>query len=387
MKIEKIIERGVRLLSKKKVLPLHEPTLDSTDKNYLNNCIDSNFVSTKGFFSRKFEKNLSNFCGAKYAVATTSGTAALEIALRSIGLKKDDEVLLPSLTFVASANSIALLGARPNFIDVSIKTLCVCEKKLEAYLNKIGRFNSKKQLINKKTNKIIKAIMPVHIYGDMASMPIILKIAKKFNLKVIEDASEALGVFYKKKHAGTFGNLGIISFNGNKVITTGGGGVIITNNKFLAKKCRFYASVCKKIHPWDFFHSQIGKNYLMPSLNAALGCSQLKKIKFLIKIKKKINEIYSKYFSDHEEQLFFKKHQTEIKSNYWLNTLILKKCTLNQRNRILNYLNKKGIQARPIWRLMHQLPMYKNCQRDNLKNSIAMQSKVILLPSSPKLIY
>lgn len=385
MKIEIIIENVIKKFSKK-FLPLHEPTLDFEDKKILAKCIDSNFVSTVGIFVKKFEKKLSSICGAKYIIPTSSGTAALEVALRSLGVKKNHEILLPSLTFVASANSISSLGAIPHFIDVSLSSVCICEKKLENYLIKIGRFNKKKQLINKKTKNIIKAIMPVHVYGDMANMPSIMKIAKKFNLKVIEDSSEALGVFLKKKHAGTFGNVGVLSFNGNKIITTGGGGAILTDNKFLAKKSRYYASVCKKPHKWDFQHLERGNNYLMPSLNAALGCSQLKKIKLLIKKKKKINKLYLNYFSKYKKFLVLKKTSTSIKSNYWLNALILNSSTIKQRDKILNYLNDKGIQVRPVWKLMHQLPMYKNCPKDNLDNSINLQSRIILIPSSPSMV-
>lgn len=385
MKIAKDIYRRIYLSIKKKKAKLHEPIFDKNDINILKRCINSGFVSSVGNFVTKFEKKIVKLTKSKYVVAVVNGTSALEIALKVSGVRMGDEVLVPSITFVATANAVSLVNAVPHFVDSDLENLGICLKSLESHLKKISRFNSNNELVNKYTGRRIKAIIPVHVFGNIIDMDKLNFISKRYKLTVIEDAAEALGSYYKSKHAGTIGALGIISFNGNKLITTGGGGAILTNKKKMAIKAKHLSTTSKIDHPWNFYHDSVGWNYRMPNLNAALGCTQINKINRIISLKKKLAEIYQQNFNNCKDFSMISVSK-DSKSNHWLNILRLTKESINHRNKILRYLIKRGYECRPVWEPLHCLPMYKNNPRARLVNTTKIKKTIITIPSGPKLI-
>ena len=361
----------------KKNIALHEPKFIGNEKKYLNNCIDTTFVSSVGKFVGKFEKKIAKYTGAKYAVATTNGTSALHISLILAGVEREDEVITQPLNFIASCNAISYCNAKPIFIDVDRDTMGLSPKALELFLQKNAIIKNKK-CINKKTKKMIKACVPMHSYGHPCRIDEIKKILKKYHIFLIEDAAESLGSFYKNKHTGTFGNLGIISFNGNKIVTAGGGGCIITNDKILAKKAKHLTTTAKIPHKWEFKHDEIGYNYRMPNLNAALLIAQLENLSLFLRNKRELAKKYQAFFKDSE--LIFFNEPKNTKSNYWLNSIILKNKTI--RDQFLKLTNSNGIMTRPPWILINKLPMFKNAQCDNLKNSKWLSERVVNIPSS-----
>ena len=373
--IEKTINKGPHYL--------HEPLFVGNEIKYIKDTIKKNFVSTSGEYVIKFENKIKNYTKAKYAIAVINGTQALYVALKALGVKKDQEILVPALTFVGTVNAISYTGAEPHFVDSNIKDLGIDCKKLEIYLNKIGKIKNNK-CINRKTGKIISGIMPVHIFGHPGDIENIIRLSRKFKLKIIEDAAEALGSFYKKKHLGTFGDVGCISFNGNKIITTGGGGAIVTNQKKLAEKIKHLVSTAKVPHKWEYIHDDIGYNFKMPSLNAALGLAQIEKINFFLKAKRKLFKKYFNSFNKIEGANIFREN-VNSKSNYWLQTLILEKKYKNLKNKLLNYCYKKKIYLRPVWKLISSLKPYKKKQKMNLSGAKAIEDQVINLPSSQSL--
>jgi perosamine synthetase len=362
----------------KKLIPLHEPKFIGNEKKYLNQCIDTTFVSSVGKFVDKFEKKIAKYTGAKYAIATTNGTSALHVSLMLAGVEQDDEVIIQPLNFVASCNAISYCKAQPVFIDVDLDTMGLSPLALKSFLENNTTVKNKK-CINKKTNKIIRACVPMHSYGHPCRIDEIKKILKKYHIFLIEDAAESLGSFYKNKHTGTFGQLGALSFNGNKIITAGGGGCIITNDKFLAKKAKHLTTVAKVPHKWDFSHDMTGYNYRMPNLNAALLVAQLENLKLFIKNKRKLAKVYEAFFLKVNYNFF--KEPKKCKSNYWLNSILLK--NKKQRDKFLEETNSNGIITRPIWTLMNRLPMFKNSQCGNIKNSEWLFERVVNIPSSP----
>ena len=374
--IQKVIGKGPH--------QLHEPLFYGREINYLKNTIDKNFVSSVGEYVKKFEETIQKYTKAKFAIAVVNGTQAIYISLKACGVKKNDEVLVPALTFVGTVNAISYLGAEPHFVDSEIENFGINCQKLENYLNKIVKFKGKK-CVNRRTGKVIKAILPVHVFGHPCNIQEIIKISKKFNLIVVEDAAEALGSFYKKKHLGTFGDTGCISFNGNKIITTGGGGMIVTNKKKLAKKIRHLTTTAKKKHKWEYIHDEIGYNFRMPNLNAALGLAQLEKINIFLRAKRALFKRYYKAFKN-IEGISICKEPHNSKSNYWLQTLVLNNNNINLKNKILKKSHKKSIYMRPIWKLISELKPYKKKQKMNLSGSKAIYKKIINLPSSQSLI-
>ena len=333
---------------------------------------------------KNIEKKIANYTKAKFAVAVVNGTQAIYISLKACGVKQNDEVLVPSLTFVGTVNAISYLGAEPHFIDSKLKNFGVDYLKLERYLKKITKF-SNGWCINKHSGKIIRAIIPVHVFGHPCDITKIVKIAKQFNLVVVEDAAAALGSFYREKHIGTFGHTGCFSFNGNKIITTGGGGMIITNNKNLARKIKHLTTTAKLKHKWDYVHDEIGYNFRMPNLNAALGLAQFEKIKIFIRAKRILFKKYYNIFKKIKEVSIYKEEKN-VKSNYYLQTLILNKNNVNLRNKILKKSYNKSIYIRPSWKLISELKPYKSKQKMNLSGAREIYNKVINLPSSQSLI-
>ena len=361
----------------KKNILLHEPKFIGNEKKYLNQSIDRTFVSTVGKFVDEFEEKIAKYVGAKHAIATTNGTSALHVSLILAGVKKNNEVITQPLNFVASSNAISYCNAEPIFIDVDRDTMGLSPSALKSFLDKDTTVKNK-QCINNKTNKIIKACLPMHSYGHPCRIDEIKEICDEHYIFLIEDAAESVGSFYKNKHMGTFGELGAMSFNGNKIITAGGGGCIITNNKVLAKKAKHLTTTAKVSHKWDFNHDMVGYNYRMPNLNAALLVAQLEKLNDFITNKRNLADKYEAFFKD-TDYIFFKEPKNS-KSNYWLNSIVLK--DKHQRDKFLEETNLNGVMTRPIWILMNKLPMFKDAQCADLKNSEWLDERVVNIPSS-----
>jgi|TARA_B100001964_G_C14244934_1_gene606923 perosamine synthetase len=364
---------------KKKNYFLHEPSLNKKDRILVNNCIDSNFVSTVGKYSELFSNELKKITKAKYVLCLVSGTSALHLAINILGIKKNEEILLPSLTFVATGNVILYNNSVPHFIEID-DNLLIDLKKLENYLIR-NTFLKNGKCINKNSLRVIKAIIPMHIFGHICNMSKLRRIAKKFKLLIIEDAAEALGSYYNGKHAGTFGQVGVLSFNGNKIITTGMGGAILTNSKKLYEKANYIASQAKQKSKWEYIYNGIGYNYKLPSINAALGLSQLKRINKLINAKRNLFKKYLNSLRDIKEIRVLEEPKS-CKSNYWLNTIILdKKFSVHQKN-IIKLCHKNKIFVRPVWKPLHQLDHFKHFPKMDLKLTNRMAKSVINLPSS-----
>ena len=360
-------------------IPLHEPRFAGNEKKYLNDCIDSTFVSSVGKYVDLFEQMTAEFTGAKYAIAAVNGTNALHIALMLSGVEQGHEVITQALTFIATANAISYCGAKPIFIDVDKETLGLSPEKLEEFLNEKTFFDkSLKKQINKTTNRPISACLPMHTFGHPAKIDKIVEICKKYNIPVIEDAAESLGSYYKNKHTGTFGKFGILSFNGNKTITTGGGGMILTNDETQAKLAKHLTTQAKIPHRWEYAHDYVGYNYRLTNLQAALGVAQMENLPKFIKSKRKLAKEYKEFFSS--LNINFIDEPQNSKSNFWLNAIILD--NEEQRNNFLEFTNDNGVMTRPIWKLMNKLPMFKNCQTENLKNSEYFEQRVVNIPSS-----
>jgi aminotransferase in exopolysaccharide biosynthesis len=359
---------------------LHEPYFCGNEWNYVKKTLDENYVSSIGTFVNKFEDQIKKFTKSKYAISVVNGTEALHLSLVACGVKSNDEVLVPTITFVGTANSIIYSGATPHFIDSEFETLGIDPLKLEKYLEKIT-IKKGKFYFNKKTKRRIKAIMPVHIFGNICQIDKILKIAKKYQLVVIEDAAEALGSFFKNKHAGTFGSVGCFSFNGNKILTTGGGGAIITNNRLLAKKLKHLSTTAKINHRWEYIHDEVGYNFRMPNLNAALGSAQIENLKKFLSSKKKLFLKYCKEFLKVNNVRLIKNPDFS-KSNNWLNTIFIKNSSLKKRNKVLSLAQKNQIFLRPIWKPLHTLKHLNKMPRMNLDAAIKIYKSCINLPSS-----
>ena len=368
------------IYSKNQFIPLHEPRFLGNEKKYLNECIDSTFVSSAGKFVDELEEKIAKYTGAKYVVATGNGTSALHISLILANVDKNSEVITQPLTFVATCNAISYCNAKPIFIDVDTDTMGLSPSALRSFLENNTTVKNK-QCINNKTKKVIKACIPMHSYGHPCRIDKIKEICDEYYIFLIEDAAESLGSMYKYKHTGTFGQLGTISFNGNKIITAGGGGCIITNEKVLAKKAKHLTTTAKVPHKWDFNHDMVGYNYRMPNLNAALLVAQLEKLNGFITNKRNLANKYEAFFKSMNYDFF--KELKDSKSNYWLNSIMLK--DKNQRDKFLEETNSKGVMTRPIWTLMNKLPMFKDAQCDDLKNSKWLHERVVNIPSSPTL--
>lgn len=364
----------------KKKSALHEPFFCGNEEKYLKICIKKNIVGSPGFFFETFQKKIKNFTKSKYVILTNSGTSALHLSLIAAGVKNNDEVLMPALNYIASANATLYCGAIPHFVDISRLTMGIDPVNLEAYIKKISIIK-KNLCYNKKTKKIIRALICLHTFGHPAEIDKIKTICKKFKIQLIEDAAEALGSFYKSRHLGTFGSLGALSFNGNKIITSGCGGAILTDNKKIAKFLVSISQTSKIKHQFKYDYNGIGYNYRLSNLNCAIGLAQLENIKFYIKKKRNLFFKYKKAFAKIKELKIFNEIKY-AKSNYWLNCIILNNSSLRIRDNLIMYLNKKGIGARPVWQLLHKVHHLKNYQKSNLKNSENMSKRIVNIPSS-----
>ena len=363
-------------------IPLHPPVFLGKEKEYLIDCIDSTFVSYVGKYVTKFEEMTAEFTGAKHAVAVVNGTAALQIALQIAGVEYGDEVITQPLTFVATANAISHCGAKPVFVDVDLETMGMSPGKLNDWLSKNSKLDVfQKKQINIVTNKPISAIVPTHTFGFPCRIDEIIEIANKYNIHVIEDAAESLGSYKSGQHTGTFGLAGILSYNGNKTITTGGGGMIITDSEEFAKKAKHITTTAKIPHKWEYVHDEIAYNYRLTNLNAAIGVAQMEEINKYLANKRETAEKYKEFFESTEVKFFNELPNT--KANFWLNTILLN--SLEERNRFLEQTNDNGVMTRPIWRLMNKLEMYKTCQTGNLDNSKWFEERVVNIPSGYRL--
>ena len=358
-------------------IPLHEPKFLGNEKKYLGECIDSTFVSSVGKFVDRFEEEIVKYTGAKYAIATSNGTSALHISLLLSGVKSGYEVITQPLTFIATCNAISYCNASPIFVDVDKDTMGMSPEALEDFL-KENAIVKNKYCENKVTGNVIKACVPMHTFGHPCRIMEIKKICKKWNITLVEDAAESLGSLYNGRHTGTFGDLGVLSFNGNKIITSGGGGCILTNSEELAKKAKHITTTAKEPHMWEFSHDMIGYNYRMPNLNAALILAQLEQLNGFLNSKRSLAKSYENFFNSINMH-FFSEH-TDSKANYWLNSIILK--DRSHRDLFLDETNSQGVMTRPIWKLMNKLPMFKHAQCGNLKNSEWLEGRVVNIPSS-----
>lgn len=359
---------------------LHQPYFNGNEWNYLKECLDSTYVSSVGQYVSRFEIELAAYTGSQYAVAVGNGTAALHIALLLAGVQPGDEVLIPSLTFVATTNAVAYCGAIPHFVESEEKTLGVDPHALRDYLENIAQVRNE-QCINRYTGRVIRALVPMHVFGHPVDIENILIVADDFHLTLVEDAAESLGSTFNAKHTGTFGLLGTLSFNGNKTITTGGGGAIITNDASLAKKGKHLTTTAKVPHRWEYEHDQIGYNYRLPNINAALGCAQLEQLPQFLAAQRQLFKRYQHAFNDLPHMRIMSE-PAGCQSNYWLQTLLLDESVESSRDAILKATNDAGLMTRPTWALMHRLAPYRECPRMNLSVAESLEKRIINLPSS-----
>ena len=365
-------------------MALHEPSFAGNEWQYLKECLDSTFVSSVGKFVDRFEADLTAFTGAKHVVAVVNGTAALHIALKLAGVKADDEVLVPALTFVATANAVTYCGATPHFVDSEARTLGVDAAKLRDYLANHTEQRSG-QCVNRATGRVIRALVPMHTFGHPADLDGLLAVAHDFNLALVEDAAESLGSYYHGRHTGTFGLMGTLSFNGNKTITTGGGGAILTNDPELARHAKHLTTTAKVPHAWEYRHDEVGYNYRMPNLNAALGCAQLEQLPAMLAAKRELFQRYEAAFRRVTgAKLMVEPEQCQ--SNYWLQALLLDAEKADQRDSILKATNYAGFMTRPAWVLMHALTQFKDCPRMDLASAQLLSQRLINVPSSSGLV-
>ncbi|WP_351014887.1 LegC family aminotransferase [Shewanella sp. AC91-MNA-CIBAN-0169] len=359
-------------------IPLHAPTFAGNEKLYVADTIDSTFVSSVGKYVDEFENKIEHYTGAAKAVAVVNGTAALHTALYMAGVKRGDFVITQALTFVATCNAIHHMGAEPIFVDVSPVSLGLCPKAMDEFLFQYAQV-SEYGCIHKLSGRVIKAVVPMHTFGHPVELDELMLVCQKWNIALVEDAAESLGSFYKGQHTGTFGDFGAISFNGNKVITTGGGGVVLCKTAELGAQTKHITTTAKVLHPYEFSHDEAGFNYRMPNLNAALGCGQMEVLTDYITQKRKLANHYRDFFMLSDYQFFVEPKYA--KSNYWLNAIVCP--SVEDRDELLKITNITGIVTRPIWKLMHHLPMYKNAIRGSLNYSEHFESLLLNLPSSP----
>jgi aminotransferase in exopolysaccharide biosynthesis len=361
----------------KEYIPLHVPTFGGNEKKYLNETIDTTFVSSVGAFVDRFEEMISLLSKTKKAVAVVNGTAGIQIALRLVGVKAGDEVITQALTFVATANAIVYNNATPIFLDVDIDTMGLSSKAVEEFLNEFGDLRED-GCYNKKTGMKISACLPMHTFGFPVHFDELKNVCDSWNIPIVEDAAESLGSEYKNKPTGSIGKIGVFSFNGNKIITSGGGGVIVTNDEQLGTKGKYLTTTAKVPHAYEFYHDELGFNFRMPNLNAALACAQLEQLNLFLANKRQLALDYKSFFDT--SGIKFRTETLDTKANYWLMCVELE--NLKERDLFLLETNKSKVMTRPIWQLMHNLPMYKNCQRDQQLNASYLEQRIVNIPSS-----
>jgi len=377
--------KAFKFISKKKKLNLHEPYFSKDDISQVKNCIQKTNVSTASPVTLKFEKEIKKYTKSKYTLAIVNGTSALHLAIAALKIKKYEEIFIPSFNYVASTNATLYCGAIPHYIDIELENFGIDVNKLENYISKKCKIKNNK-LINKDSKRAIRAIIITHVFGVPGNIDYIKRFCAKYKLKIIEDAAEAFGSFYKKKHLGTFGDFGILSFNGNKIITTGGGGAILTQKKSLYLKVLKLATIAKKKNfLWKYDYDEMGYNYRLPGINSSLGISQIKKIKKLLKNKKKVHLLMKNFFKSNTNFKLINPKNIQY-SNIWLNNIFLFNSTYDLRDNVVKFLNKKGIHVRPAWTLMHKINYLSKFPKMDLSNSLLVEKSLVSLPSSPNLI-
>lgn len=362
-------------------IPLHEPRFFGNEKKYLLDAVDSTFVSSVGAYVDKFEDMMCDITGAKYAIALVNGTNALHLSLLLAGVEKDDEVLVQSLTFIATANAISYCNATPHFVDVDKETLGLSPSLLKGYLDEIAEMKDGR-CFNKKTGKRISACVPMHTFGFPLYIDELVDLCDEYNIPVVEDAAESLGSYYKEKHTGAFGLLGVFSFNGNKIVTAGGGGCIITDDESIAIKAKHLSTQAKIPHKWEYKHDEVGYNYRMPNLNAALACAQLERLDLYVENKRELSDLYYEFLKGNK-LLELLRETKNTRANYWLNAVVLK--DKKERDNFLTFTNENGIMTRPIWGLMNKLEMFKDCPHADLSNAEWLEDRVVNITSSVRL--
>ena len=360
-------------------IPLHAPHFEGKEKRYLLESIDSTFVSSIGAFVDQFENKVAEYTGIKYAIATVNGTAALHIALKLAGVEPNTEVITQSLTFVATCNAIHYRSAKPVFVDVDLKTLGLSPESLEAFLNQYCEVREDGYCWNKSSNCQVSACLPMHTFGFPVRLNEIKQICDRYHLEMIEDAAESLGSYFHHQHTGSFGLIGVLSFNGNKIITTGGGGMILTNDEALATKAKHLTTTARVNHRWQFVHDEIGYNYRLPNLNAALGVAQMEKLPAYVENKRWVAQQYQQWGK--KQGIQFTREPANSQANYWLNSIVVDNEDL--RDKLLKVTNENGIMTRPAWTPMHKLSMNWDCQRDELSNTEWLFERLVCVPSSP----
>jgi aminotransferase in exopolysaccharide biosynthesis len=363
---------------------LHEPEFDGNEWDYVKECLDTNFVSSVGKFVDRFERDLVQYTGSKHAIAVSNGTSALHISLLLAGVEQEDEVLVPALTFVATANAIVYCGADPHFVDSEKESLGIDPEKLKSYLRATTTLIAG-QCRNRLSGKVIRAMVPMHTFGHPSKIKELLEVCKEFNIAMVEDAAESLGSFYSGKHTGTFGLLGTLSFNGNKTITTGGGGAILTDDSILAKRAKHLTTTAKVPHKWNYVHDEIGYNYRLPNLNAALGCAQLENLESKIRRKRRLFELYRDSLVGIQDVTLLREPDS-ARSNYWLQAILLAPQTVSLRDAILERTNEIGISTRPLWNLISTLEPFQHFPAMDVSQAKELVNRVINLPSSPQLV-
>ncbi|MFT6734929.1 MAG: aminotransferase in exopolysaccharide biosynthesis [Polaribacter sp.] len=375
----KLVKFAQNIYQTKEFIPLHAPTFAGNEKEYVNSTLDSTFVSSVGKYVDQFEQQIEDFTGTEKAIATVNGTAALHTALYMAGVTSGDLVITQALTFVATCNALYHMGAEPVFVDVSKVSLGLCPKALGIYLDDNARLNADGLCEDKITGQIYRAVVPMHTFGHPVELDELLIVCKKWNITLVEDAAESLGSFYKGQHTGTFGDFSAISFNGNKVITTGGGGMVLCKNIEDGMHTKHITTTAKVPHPYEFFHDEAGFNYRLPNLNAALGCAQMEVLPQYLKQKRALAQHYSDFFADSDYEFVVEPDYAQ--SNYWLNAIICP--TSEMRDTFIKETNRQGVMTRPVWKLMNKLPMFKDSKRGDLTTSIWVESLLVNIPSSP----
>lgn len=370
------IESFIRTIYGSEPPVLHRPVFGGNEKSYLAECIDSNFVSSVGARVTEFEEKVAAYTGAKFGIAAVNGTEALHVALQLVGVTSGTEVVTQALTFVATCNAVSYLGAKPVFVDVDRRTLGMCPHALRDFLDTHARLEGG-DILNKTTGRRIGACVPMHTFGHPCRIDEIAAICLEYGIPLVEDSAESLGSYFMGRHTGTFGQAGVISFNGNKIITTGGGGMIITNDAHFAARAKHITTTAKVPHAYEYVHDEIGYNYRLPNLNAALGCAQMEQLDDFLRVKRELAARYADFFGS--LNIAFVREPDGCASNYWLNTLLLE--SLEERNSVLEHTNARGVMTRPAWRLISRLEMFKNCQHDGLSNSVWLEDRIVNIPS------
>lgn len=364
----------------KNLIPLHEPHFIGNEKKYVNECIDSTYVSSVGKYVDQFEKIIAKYTGAKYGVAIVNGTSALHMGMLVAGVKRNEIVITQPLSFIATCNAIAYIGASHLFVDVDVDTMGMSPEKLKSYLEEFTVKKADGFSYHKTTNQRIAACVPMHTFGIPCRIDEIAAICKEYNIALVEDAAESIGSYYKGKHTGTFGLVGTFSFNGNKTVTCGGGGAIVTDDEQLAKHAKHLTTQAKVPHRWDFVHDEIGYNYRMPNINAALMCAQMEQLDGFLKDKREVAQHYKDFFKSTD--IKFIAEPPESKANYWLCAVLLK--DRKQRDEFLQYTNDNGVMTRPCWTLMNKLAMFKDALHGNLDNAQMLEDRLVNIPSSAR---